>query len=85
MEEIYQAIEERIRAAGYTGEVDGREIYDDICDQIEDKENGEYLLMSKRTDDVWYEYSLQIHDEDFNLSVLTIHAGDAVYRVDFDT
>lgn len=85
MDEIYQAIEERIRAAGYTGEVDGREIYDDICDQIEDKENGEYLLMSKRTDDVWYEYSLQIHDEDFNLSVLTIHAGDAVYRVDFDT
>ncbi len=85
MDEIYQAIEERIRAAGYTGEVDGREIYDDICDQIEDKENGEYLLMSKRTDDVWYEYCLQIHDEDFNLSVLTIHAGDAVYRVDFDT
>lgn len=84
MDEIYQAIEDKIRAAGYTGEVDGREIYDDICDQIEDKENGEYLLMSKRTDDVWYEYSLQIHDEDFNLSVLTIHAGDAVYRIDFD-
>ena len=84
MNELYQAIEEKIRAAGYTGKIDGRELYDDICDRIEDKENGEYLLMSKRDDEVWFEYQLQIHDEDFNLSVLTIHTPKGDFTVNFD-
>ena len=84
MEELYRAIEEKIRLAGYPGDVDGFEIYDDICSQIEDKENGNYILISKKTDELWYEYQLSIMDEDFNLSVLTIHRPEKDYRIDFD-
>ena len=84
MEELYRASEETIRKAGYPGEVDGFEIYDDICSRIEDKENGEYVLMSKKTEELWYEYRLSVMDEDFNLSVLTIHTPEKEYRIDFD-
>ncbi len=34
MEAIYKAIEDKIKASGYMGEVDGEEIYDEICDEI---------------------------------------------------
>ena len=84
MEEIYEAIEEKIKAAGYPGEVNGYEIYHDICDQIEDKEDGEYLLISKKEEDLWYEYRLQIMEEEFNLSILTIHTPEKEYIIDFD-
>ena len=43
MEELYQAIEEKIKASGYPREISGERVYDDICDQIEGKENGTYL------------------------------------------
>ena len=39
MEELYQEIENRILAAGYLKKVDGLEIYEQISDQIEGKEN----------------------------------------------
>ena len=56
MEELYRMIEETIKATGYHGDINGQDIYEDICDQIEDKEPGSYLLMSKKTDDVFFEY-----------------------------
>ena len=48
MEEFFKAIEDTIRESGYTGLVDGEEFYNEICDEIEDKEEGSYLFMSKR-------------------------------------
>ena len=45
MEELYKAIEDKIKESGYTREVSGKDIYDDICEQIEDKENGNYLII----------------------------------------
>ena len=45
MEELYRAIEEKIKASGYTGLFTGEEVYNDICDEIEDKENGTYLFI----------------------------------------
>ena len=39
MDELYQAIEEKIKAAGYPREISGQAVYEDICDQIEGKEN----------------------------------------------
>ena len=39
MEELYQAIEEKIKAAGYPREISGQAVYEDICDQIEVKDN----------------------------------------------
>ena len=47
MDELYQAIEEKIKAAGYPREISGQAVYEDICDQIEGKENGSYVLLSK--------------------------------------
>ena len=44
MEELYQAIEEKIKASGYPREISGERVYDDICDQIEEK----------KTERIWY-------------------------------
>ena len=84
MEEFYQAIEENIRAAGYNGPVNGEEIYNDICDEIEDKEPGAYIFMSKKTDDTFFEYKIQVFEDQFNLSAIDIHTGDQVFHADFD-
>ena len=40
MNKLYKAIEEKIKESGYPKEISGRDVYNDICDQIEDKENG---------------------------------------------
>ena len=47
MEELYKAIEEKIKASGYPRKISGEDVYDDICDQIDGKENGSYVLLSK--------------------------------------
>ena len=44
MNKFYKAIEEKIKASGYPREISGRDVYNDICDQIEGKENGEYII-----------------------------------------
>lgn len=49
-----------------------RKFYDDICDQIDGKENGSYVLLSKFDDDVIFEYHITIMDSEFNLGVLTM-------------
>lgn len=84
MEEFYQAIEGNIRAAGYNGPVNGEEIYNDICDEIEDKEPGAYIFMLKKTDDTFFEYKIQVFEDQFNLSAIDIHTGDQVFHADFD-
>ena len=84
MDELYQMIEDKIRNAGYLGEVDGFEIYDEICDEIEDKEVGSYIFMSKKTDDIFYEYKVDVLEDEFNLSYIDIHVNDKVFHVDFD-
>ena len=48
MEELYQQIEEKIHAAGYHNPVDGEEIYNEICDEIDGKGNGTYLLLCQK-------------------------------------
>ena len=47
MEELYRTIEKKIKDAGYPRAISGEAVYGDICDQIEGKENGSYLLLSK--------------------------------------
>lgn len=84
MEELYEMIEAKIRAAGYTGEVDGEEIYNEICDEIEEKEPGSYIFMSKKDGGVFYEYRIDVMEEQFNLSCLDIHTSDQVFHIDFD-
>ena len=85
MDEFYSAIEERIHLSGYEKPVDGEEIYNEICDEIEGKENGSYLFFSKREDDAVFEYKVDVMDEEFNLSYIHITDGPREYRADFDS
>lgn len=84
MQEFYEMIETKIHDAGYLGEVDGYDIYNEICDEIEDKETGSYIFMSKKTDSMFFEYKVDVMEEEFNLSYIDIHEGDKVIHVDFD-
>ena len=84
MEELYNAIETKIAESGFPRKVSGEDVYNDICDQIDGKENGTYLLLSKFEDDVIFEYHITINDEDFNLGVLTMKTPEGTFEVDFD-
>ena len=84
MEEIYALIEQKIREAGYQREVSGREIYDEINDEIDGKENGTYLFMCKKTEDVFFEYKIDVMEEAFNLSSITINEKGQKIYVDLD-
>lgn len=84
MEELYRMIEEKITAAGYGGSIDGEAIYNEICDQVEDKENGTYLFLSKREDGSIFEYKVDIMEEEFNLSYIHITEKGGMYHVNFD-
>lgn len=84
MNKLYEAIEKKIKASGYPRAISGADVYDDICDQIEGKENGEYILLSKFDEDVVFEYHITIQDENFNLGILTMKTPEGVYQADFD-
>ena len=53
MNELYEAIEAKIKASGYPREISGEAVYNDICDQIEGKENGDYVF-SPNLKRMWY-------------------------------
>ena len=59
-------------------------VYEDICEQIDGKENGVYLLISKFEADVIFEYHITIMDDEFNLGVLTMRTPEGEFVVDFD-
>ena len=84
MQELYRMIEKKIKDSGYPRAVSGSAVYDDICDQIEGKENGTYVLLSKFEDDVIFEYHLTVLDSDFDLGILTIRTPQGIFEVDFD-
>lgn len=84
MEELYRLIEEKIKAAGYPDEIDGREFYSDVSDEADDKENGTYLFIIKKNDTLSYQGCMTIMDEQFDLHYVDIHAGENSYHVDFD-
>ena len=60
------------------------DVYDDICEQIDDKEPGTYLCISKFFDDVVFEYTIVVMEGEVNLSILTIVEGDNRIEIDFD-
>ena len=84
MNELYEAIEKKIKSSGYPRLISGEDVYDDICDQIEGKENGIYLLLSKFEEDVIFEYHITIRDEDFNLGILKMKTPEGEFVADFD-
>ena len=84
MNELYEAIEAQIKASGYPREISGEAVYNDICDQIEGKENGDYVVLSKFEEDVVFEYHITISDEAFNLGILTMRTPEGIFETDFD-
>ena len=84
MKELYEAIEAKIKTSGYPRAISGEDVYNDICDQIDGKENGSYVLLSKFEDDVIFEYHITIMDHEFNLGILTMRLPEGVYAVNFD-
>lgn len=84
MEELFQIIEEKIKASGYPGKIDGEEFYDEVSQEAGDHENGTYIFMIKKSDTVFYQGVMEILDEDFDLHTVDIHVGEKVYHVDFD-
>ena len=84
MDEIYRIIEEKINAAGYPYEVDGKAVYDEICDEIEGKETGHYICMAKQEGNIHFEYHIEIMDEEFNLAGINLVDGDKMTYIDFD-
>ena len=84
MNELYEMIEKNIRESGYPREISGMDVYDDICDQMEGKENGAYVLLSKFEEDVIFEYHITVMDDEFNLGILTMRTPEGVFETNFD-
>ena len=84
MNELYKLIEEKIKAAGYSGEIDGREFYNDVSDEADEKENGDYIFLIKKTEELMYRGCMTIIDDQFDLHYVDILEGDNTYHVDFD-
>ena len=84
MNELFELIEKKIKDSGYPRAIRGEDVYEDICDQIEGKENGSYILLSQFEDDVIFEYHITIRDQDFNLGILTMRTPEGVFETDFD-
>ena len=84
MNELYKLIEAKIKAAGYPGEIDGCEFYNDISNEVDEKENGTYLFIIKKSDTLEYKGCMTIAEEEFDLHYVDIHEGSQTYHVDFD-
>lgn len=85
MDEIYEMIEKLIKDSGYEPAANGFEIYNEISDEVDGKENGTYLFMSKHDNGDIFEYTLTVFDDDFNLSTLTISTKDGKQHfINFD-
>ena len=84
MNELYELIEKKIKESVYPREISGESVYNDICYQIDGKENGVYILLSKFEEDVVFEYHITVRDEDFNLGILTMRTPEGVFEADFD-
>ena len=84
MNELYEAIEAKIKASGYPREISGEAVYNDICDQIEGKENGDYVVLSKFEEDVVFEYHISSSDVAFTQGILPRRTPEAIFETDFD-
>lgn len=84
MEELYGFIEERIKASGYPGEIHGSEFYDDVSMEADEQENGTYMFVIKKEENLIYKGCMDIMDEQFDLHYVDIVLDGETYHVDFD-
>ena len=85
MNELYKLIEEKIKASGYPNHIDGCDFYCDISDEVEDKQNGTYLFIIKKTDTLEYKGCMTVSDDEFDLHYVDIHENEETYHIDFDS
>lgn len=84
MEELYRIIEEKIANSGYDKAVSGEEFYNEVSLEADEKENGTYIFLIKKSETVFYQGCMEIMDRQFDLHYVDLHDGDKVYHVDFD-
>lgn len=84
MEELYECISDKIKKSGCPVNIDGQEFYNDVSDEADEKENGKYFFLIKKTDELIYEGCMDIMDEEFDLHYVDIRVGEQIYHVDFD-
>ena len=49
MDELYALIEEKIRNAGYPGPIDGKEFYQEVSNEADEQEQGQYAEFHGKT------------------------------------
>ena len=54
MEELYRTIEETIKTSGCPFPAAGEEIYNEICDEIENRDPGATVFFSKKQEDTFF-------------------------------
>lgn len=84
MRELYELIEKKIRQAGYPAPIDGREFYNDISDEADEKENGTYMFLIKKEENLMYKGCMEIMDDEFDLHFVDLILDGTSYHVDFD-
>ncbi|OOB80405.1 MAG: hypothetical protein BEN19_05105 [Epulopiscium sp. Nuni2H_MBin003] len=82
--EQFNIIKQKIKQSGYTHEVDIEELYNLICDEIEDKISGEYIFMLKVTEDTHFEIKVEIFEEEFNLASITIQQNGQSFYIELE-
>ena len=65
-------------------QINGREFYDDVSAEAENQDNGTYIFIIKKSDELTYQGCMTIMDEDFDLHYVDIIDKDNKYHVDFD-
>ena len=85
MEELYQLIEEKIKDAGFPGTIDGKEFYHDVSEEADNRENGTYIFIVKKSEVLFYQGCMTILDDEFDLHYVDIHVGEEKFHVDFDS
>lgn len=84
MNELYEMIEERMKSSGYAGAIDGRDFYCDISAEADEKEDGTYMFIIKKTETLFYKGCMTIMEKEFDLHFVDIIDGEETYHVDFD-
>lgn len=84
MRELYDLIEEKIKASGYPEAVDGREFYGDVSAEADEQEPGTYMFVIKKSDTLSYQGCMTIMEDQFDLHYVDIVQGEEKYHVDFD-
>ena len=55
-----------------------------VSDEADEKENGDYIFLIKKTEELMYRGCMTIIDDQFDLHYVDILEGDNTYHVDFD-